>query len=730
MSYRRSSLIRIPWLSRNTRSSSGNIYSNKARLHAASGPAIGPQPLESSCQLLSISDSAILSTRDREGTSSSFSLTTYPLTSRCRLSCLNCSSVITLSRPSNRSNYSVARNFHSTPRRDALPLIPAAAVLLKVNIAAARMFADIDPLQSTSLLTIATAVSRVLISFFPLTTLAQFHISRGVYWLAAESQKPNASAEAEEFHKMWCQDEKGIKMTATIAPDYLRGTIMEDGGLRSTSGHGPVAYPIPLPPYMTRKKYDETDQLAVLKGGNERKAIHYLRRLRFFLPPLPPASVRYYDELAPEQRREVDALRRYWVSLKMFKDRLWITRLFLVGLLLFPMLLLSGVYLAGLERVPLTGRWRLILLTPEEEDAISTSLAGSNWYRSVINLLTTSDHPAPPVVPFDDWRWLWVQGTLRKLEAAVVAECQGQSPPITTPSRISPPPPAHPIKTRPRMSSTLHGALPGGDANSGQEHLELGPPYSFLLMEKDERNAFSYGFGGKGAGGVVVFTGLLDSILSEHLPAPETASPPSSQSFFASIFSPAPIETRRTQTPQPTEEQTLHLACVLAHEMGHLLLSHHLETLSQQQVLWPSVLGFTMDLVRAFIWPLTSFLGPAVNDALANMGKTSTDELVDRYGEVGFQWKHEYEADLAGIRAPIRILALAGYDPYKALSHFSNSVADLHEIQPLDKHEEHESWTGRFFKLWTEATHPSPEMRTQKVKEELERWEEEAKKRV
>lgn len=44
------------------------------------------------------------------------------------------------------------------------------------------------------------------------------------------------------------------------------------------------------------------------------------------------------------------------------------------------------------------------------------------------------------------------------------------------------------------------------------------------------------------------------------------------------------------------------------------------------------------------------FLGPTVNDALANMGRTSSEELADKYGEIGFQWKHEYEADLAGLR--------------------------------------------------------------------------------
>ena len=44
------------------------------------------------------------------------------------------------------------------------------------------------------------------------------------------------------------------------------------------------------------------------------------------------------------------------------------------------------------------------------------------------------------------------------------------------------------------------------------------------------------------------------------------------------------------------------------------------------------------------------FLGPAVNDALASMGRTGTEELANRYGEIGFQWKHEYEADLVGLR--------------------------------------------------------------------------------
>lgn len=44
------------------------------------------------------------------------------------------------------------------------------------------------------------------------------------------------------------------------------------------------------------------------------------------------------------------------------------------------------------------------------------------------------------------------------------------------------------------------------------------------------------------------------------------------------------------------------------------------------------------------------FLGPTVNDALASVGRTSAVEMSERYGQIGFQYKHEYEADLAGLR--------------------------------------------------------------------------------
>jgi hypothetical protein len=130
-----------------------------------------------------------------------------------------------------------------------------------------------------------------------------------------------------------------------------------------------------------------------------------------------------------------------------------------------------------------------------------------------------------------------------------------------------------------------------------------------MIMDAPDRNAFSYGFGGKGAGGIVIFTGLLDEIMREggvgEAPAatPAAAVAPQQYSLFGGLFAASPPPP--PQQAPPTEEQTLHLATVIAHEMGHLLLSHHLETLSHQQVLWPSVVGLSVDMLRAFIWPFT-----------------------------------------------------------------------------------------------------------------------------
>lgn len=259
------------------------------------------------------------------------------------------------------------------------------------------------------------------------------------------------------------------------------------------------------------------------------------------------------------------------------------------------------------------------MLSPEEEDAISERLRGPGWYQTVISLLTTAEAPAPPIVPTDDWRWHWVNSVLRRLEKGVLAECNnnwsGQT--LTGASYAIPPPPEHPLHPRPRAACMLHAAVPGGGGEkTGTEHLAVGPPYSLLLLQDEERNAFSMGWGGDGAGGVVVYTGILDEILADsqnETPTPSAVTRDQQPlSWFQSLFGRAPerspppslSSTNRIQ-PVPTEEQTIRLACVLAHELAHLLLAHHLEALSASQVLVPNVTGLASDLIRTLIFPIT-----------------------------------------------------------------------------------------------------------------------------
>ena len=415
---------------------------------------------------------------------------------------------------------------------------------------------------------------------------------------------------------MWCKpdNEKILRMSREDAATFIDGHIDSQGTLVGKDGR--KAYWIFIQPDKTKSKWDSKwilDPWTTNDGTEISKSLFAWRvaKSRFFLPDLPAASLSSYEELSPTEKLQVTNLRRYWIGQRRFQriTRLW--RLITVLLLGLPMFILSSVYLLGLERTPLTGRWRIILLTPEEEDSISTSLSGANWYRSVINLLSSPDCPAPPILPSHDWRWRWVQDTLCRLENATLQDSRSipsDSPKSVANSTIPIPPVRHPLRPRPRISWMLHSMLPGPDDKISWEDLEMGPPYSLMLMEKEEENAFSYGFGGKGASGIVVFTGLLDDILRGHAPptpAEPDRIPPSSPfcGLFSGLFGSTP--SLRKTIFQPTEEQTLQLASVLAHEMGHLLLSHHIETLSQQQVLWPSILGLTMELTRAFIWPFT-----------------------------------------------------------------------------------------------------------------------------
>jgi len=59
------------------------------------------------------------------------------------------------------------------------------------------------------------------------------------------------------------------------------------------------------------------------------------------------------------------------------------------------------------------------------------------------------------------------------------------------------------------------------------------------------------------------------------------------------------------------------------------------------------VIGSNNPSPRAYV---SVFLGPTFNDALANMSRTTSEGLTERYGHIGFEWKHEHEADFAAFR--------------------------------------------------------------------------------
>ncbi|KAH9178179.1 hypothetical protein EDB89DRAFT_2111821 [Lactarius sanguifluus] len=350
------------------------------------------------------------------------------------------------------------------------------------------------------------------------------------------------------------------------------------------------------------------------------------------------------------------------------------------ALIFTPCILFWAAVVASLERTPLTGRWRLILLSPEEEDTIATQLAGSGWYQAVGEII--SKHGSPKIVPPSDWRYIWVKDTLRTLEAAIPKLGDEKSLAPVWLERGNgdvplPPPAKYPLRPRPRAAEYVPG-----------------PPYSLIVIDDpDSRNAFSYGFGPDGAGGVVVFSGFLDNILSKHnLGPPASASTPPDTSLLHRLFgglfaspSPPPVQYH------PTPEQTTDLAILLAHELSHLILSHHLETLSSVTIFVPGVISLASDLIRALVFPITMLLGPFVNDAFADLGKAGSLEL-SRLGDYCTSMRQEIEADVV-----------------------SASAVRFWEDRADDRQ------SSECFASW-DPGHPVNQVRVEKLRKELDRW--------
>ncbi|KAI0784254.1 peptidase family M48-domain-containing protein [Abortiporus biennis] len=417
-------------------------------------------------------------------------------------------------------------------------------------------------------------------------------------------------------------------------------------------------------------------------------------------------------------------------------------RTILFHVLLFaPFLLFWATIIASLERTPLTGRWRLILLSPEEEDDIAAQLAGPGWYHAVTDILT-KDGDSPQLIPTSDWRLSWVNDTLRRLERVIPhLQCEGSLEPKWLdcgPDDVPFPPPAkYPLRPRPRASEYLRRfcAMACSRTPPTAPHVIPGPPYSLIVVDKpDSSNAFSYGFGPEGGGGIVVFSGFIDDVLAKHpLPEITTPEPPEPSwwnALFGSLFNLSPSPP--SYHPQPTEEQTSELAILLAHELAHLILSHHLETLSSSSIIWPGIVSIATDVVRAFLFPVTMLFGPFINDALAGIGKASTGEFT-QVAEYCTSQHQEIEADIVSAR----LLAHAGFDPRHAVQFWEErgETERTAECSPataketFKDHEEVQEDTSKPMR-WIGSTHPLSVVRIAKLKEELVRWEKQRAKAI
>ncbi|KAJ7475870.1 peptidase family M48-domain-containing protein [Mycena latifolia] len=379
------------------------------------------------------------------------------------------------------------------------------------------------------------------------------------------------------------------------------------------------------------------------------------------------------------------------------------------ALFFIPGFLFWATIFASLERTPLTGRWRLIILSPEEEDEIAVQLAGPGWYQAVGEILS-QDGPVQ-LIPSSDWRYGWVRDTLRELERTIPVLINEEEKCRDWPKgghddTPLPPPADYPLRPRPRASEYLRMVCESMCKRhvSPVPHSIPGPPYSLLVVDRPEAsNAFSYGFGPDGGGGIVVYSGFLDEILAQ---------PKSSwlSSLVGGIFS-SPSPTR----PVPTPSQTAELAILLSHELAHLVLSHHLETLSSATIIGPAVMSMVSDIVRVVIFPVTMLFGPFVNDAVAQLGKLGSGEM-QKVGEYCTSVKQEIEADVVSAR----LLAHAGYDARKAVTfweHRSNSSAECASAD----YKEHPS--SSFVHKITGSQHPVNEVRVNSLKGELLRWE-------
>ncbi|GAA5921672.1 hypothetical protein JCM3775_001758 [Rhodotorula graminis] len=230
----------------------------------------------------------------------------------------------------------------------------------------------------------------------------------------------------------------------------------------------------------------------------------------------------------------------------------WNALLGLPLLVLTPLVLLALVALASLERTPITGRWRVVMLSPAEEaDLVRSVLAPTSspgasavgagvpahaqaapvpegtsrdWVATLQRVLDLADEGRSPttgrrrllggdVLDHRDWRVRWAEAVLRALEqgaAPGLAAGDGGVPRRRGPSVLAPPPTSFPLEPRAEalgedsaswsdefvLAKPAHAHSAHAHAHTGghaQAPLRL--EYDLLVVDRPDANAFSFGFG-------------------------------------------------------------------------------------------------------------------------------------------------------------------------------------------------------------------------------------------
>ncbi|GAA5863230.1 hypothetical protein JCM3774_000822 [Rhodotorula dairenensis] len=406
-------------------------------------------------------------------------------------------------------------------------------------------------------------------------------------------------------------------------------------------------------------------------------------------------------------------------------------------LLLTPLFLLALVAIASLERTPVTGRWRIVMLSPAEEaelvdsvlsaptPTIGTAPEGTSrdWVQILRRVLQLPDEGSSPttgrrillggeVLDQRDWRVRWTEAVLVALEKGGVGALDNHSSNSATGgptlSVLRPPPTEYPLEPRPEALSHQEGwrdeLLLAKPFEAHEAHklatlrgaAALALDYDLLVIQNDAVNAFSFGFGpgpaqstaaGPAAlkrGVIVVYTGFLREILGhdDATGAPPLRGPPTRRSSILGGFRskppapalPDPIAANLVPPTLPTDAQTKALAVLLSHELAHLALSHTLESYASTSLLLPHLARLTTDVVRTVLYPITAIFGPFLNDALGGLLNESARGGLGVVGQAVNSCESRKLESEADLVA-LRLLAAAGIDPHFALSFWEERVA-------------------------------------------------------